>query len=220
MTHITIGTHNAYRGRATFRPFADIIGWQEVKGQESAAKLRRQLPRYKHFVPAGQAVQVPVSYDPAKVELMNAWAVPTHESGRAMGMLGFTPRRYVVVAIFKVKGVDGRLAFVNTHMINAAWGRWRPTRALRRRLWRKHQEVFADVARRLRASDHLVIAAGDLNRQAWDVIPGLRDARYEPRPGLDHIMTAPSKRLRVRSVEKGTTDGSDHRRVVAGFEIR
>src|SRR6218665_2832491 len=59
-TTATVATHNTLHGSATFKPLADVIGWQEVDTDAGHSKLRA-LQSYDHFPPPPDPLPPPHS---------------------------------------------------------------------------------------------------------------------------------------------------------------
>ncbi|MDQ2588949.1 hypothetical protein CKY47_34405 [Saccharothrix yanglingensis] len=203
---ISIGTHNTFRGAASFEPFAGVIGWQEVNEPEDRTKLNNRLgAEYDTFFPAAEpAKAVPISWRVERFQLANSGSILTHG-----GEAGVTPARYVNWVILELRGTDKRFIVVNTHFISGAWGA-HPERQAR---WNRHYEVLRDKVAEMRQNHPAtpIFVVGDFNRHRAMGMPA--PIRYVPLVGggevpLDHVY-APSN-ISHTQVHRQPRWGSDH----------
>jgi hypothetical protein len=156
---VSFGTHNVLHGKGDFRPFAGVIGWQEVDSPAARDKLRRSLPGYQHFFPkAGPAKSVPISWRADRFELVKSGNVRTHG-----GEAGVTPARYINWVILRQPGQNKRFIVLNTHFISGAWTK-HPERRPR---WRTHARKLRHLVGEL-GDEHPrapIFAIGDFNRR-------------------------------------------------------
>lgn len=137
-----------------------------------------------------------------------------HHDGVFYGHPDTTPERWALW----IKGtLDGthKIAIINTHLINNAWGdSIRGERRLRRRLWRKGWREVKALRRRLKAEGYAVFIIGDLNRvlRFWETLLRVVGA------GFDRIFYPPA----VDQLEAwyGDANGSDHRPLFATFRFK
>ena len=125
---------------ATFKPLADVIGWQEVDTAEGHSKLGA-LEFYDHFRPGEDRLDarnsIAISWRKNKYEKTGDGSRLTHG-----GEAGVTPARFVNWVVLKNKETGAKLAFVNTHYISGAWNGEHPERQER---WRTHNAVVREV---------------------------------------------------------------------------
>lgn len=155
---VSFGTHNVLHGKGDFRPFAGVIGWQEVDSPAARDKLRRSLAGYRHFFPkAGPAKSVPISWRADRFELIASGSLRTHG-----GEAKVTPSRYINWVILRQPGRNKRFTVLNTHFISGAWTK-HPERRPR---WRKHARKLRQLVRDLgdRHPRAPIFAVGDFNR--------------------------------------------------------
>ncbi|RKH34570.1 hypothetical protein D7Y13_35880 [Corallococcus praedator] len=205
VTTTTVATHNTLHGQATFKPLADIIGWQEVDTSEGHTKLGA-LEFYDHFRPGESRLDarnsIAISWRRNKYEKTGDGSRLTHG-----GEAEVTPSRFVNWVVLKNKETGAKLAFVNTHYISGAWNGEHPERQER---WRTHNAVVHEVVADLRGRGLPVVLVGDFNRPLSQDIPGMNHLRTAGVEGvpidqiyvLQGIGTGPAERL-----EKF---GSDH----------
>jgi hypothetical protein len=199
-----IGTHNTLRGRAEFKPFAAVIGWQEVETPAARAKMNRTLAPlgYKSFLPKpGPAKSVPISWRDELFVLRGHGSRLTHH-----GEAKVTPNRYVNWVVLQRRGTQERFAFVATHFISKAWT-GHPERQGR---WKRHARILRRVVANLRGQGLRVFVVGDFNRHRAIKIPGMV---YSPAKGgggvpLDQIYV--SEGVRHSQSERLAKSGSDH----------
>jgi len=203
---ISIGTHNVYRGAATFHQFAGVIGWQEVNEVADRDKMRRQLgSEYAHYIPSEwPARAIPISWRVARFELIRSGFKKTHD-----GEAGVTPARYITWVFLKVKSTGKKFIFINTHFISGAWGN-HPDRQER---WLKHYNVLYNRVEQFRTyhPNKPIFVVGDFNRHKAMPMPSpvkyvsVKDVSGIP---LDH-MYAPSN-ISHSMVNRLYKWGSDH----------
>ncbi|RKH16399.1 hypothetical protein D7X74_15655 [Corallococcus sp. CA047B] len=205
VTTTTVATHNTLHGQATFKPLADIIGWQEVDTSEGHTRLGA-LEFYDHFRPGESRLDarnsIAISWRRNKYEKTGDGSRLTHG-----GEAEVTPSRFVNWVVLKNKETGAKLAFVNTHYISGAWNGEHPERQER---WRTHNAVVHEVVADLRGRGLPVVLVGDFNRPLSQDIPGMNHLRTAGVEGvpidqiyvLQGIGTGPAERL-----EKF---GSDH----------
>lgn len=206
---ITIGTHNTLRGAADYNNFAGIIGWQEVKGQQSQDKLRRQLPdNYRHYFAKGPnsagSHQVPISWRHHRFEKLASGYQRTHP-----GEAGVTPARFVTWVKLKLRGTNKKVVVVNTHLISGAWSK----HPERRERWYTHMRKLRSKVRTLHANhpNARLFVVGDFNRRK--ALPMPSPLKYTPIKGvrgvrLDH-MYAPTDVQHSLALQRPKW-GSDH----------
>jgi exonuclease III len=204
-TTATVATHNTHYGDATFRPLADIIGWQEVSTAEGHNKLDA-LEYYDHFRPGAGRLDarnsIAISWRRNKYDMTGNGSRLTHG-----GEAGVTPSRFVNWVVLKHKETDSKVAFVNTHYISGAWNGEHPERQDR---WRTHNQVVLEVVADLRGRGLPVVLVGDFNRALSQDIPGmnhLRTAGVEGVP-IDQIYVRIG--IGTGAAERLEKYGSDH----------
>lgn len=206
LSTISVGTHNTFRGAASFERFAGVIGWQEVNEPADRTKLNNQLgAEYDTFYPAADpAKAVPISWRVERFALVSSGSVRTHA-----GEAGVTPARYVNWVILELRGTDKRFIVVNTHFISGAWSS-HPERQAR---WNQHYQILRDKVAELRRNHPAqpVFVVGDFNRHRAMDMPA--PIEYVPVQGggevpLDH-MYAPSN-IEHTQVHRQPLWGSDH----------
>lgn len=161
----TIGTHNVLHGSATFTPFAAVIGWQEADRTTTPTKLRTQLGSlYRHYIPAGSAGYIPVSWRADRFSFISARSVKTHE-----GRLGVSPDRWISIVHLRVRATGRHVVFVNTHFVSEAFKEGSSYRTWRLEMWYRHYHRLFYELGVIRstwptAPIHLV---GDFNRSGY-----------------------------------------------------
>ncbi|WIG98748.1 endonuclease/exonuclease/phosphatase family protein [Myxococcus sp. SDU36] len=204
-TTVTVATHNTLRGQATFRPLADIIGWQEVENAVAHNKLET-LENYSHFRPGAERVaarnSIAISWRKNKFEKTGDGSRMTHG-----GSAGETPARFVNWVVLKHKTTGAKLAFINTHYISGAWNGSHPDRQER---WRTHNTVVREVVAELRGRGLPVVLLGDFNRQLSQDIPGMNHLRTAGVAGVPIDQIYVSLGIGTGPAERLEKYGSDH----------
>ncbi|ATB49251.1 endonuclease/exonuclease/phosphatase family protein [Corallococcus macrosporus] len=204
-TTTTVATHNTLRGQATFRPLADVIGWQEVSTAEGHNKLEA-LEYYAHFRPGAERLaarnSIAISWRKNKYEKTGDGSRLTHE-----GEAGVTPARFVNWVVLKNKQTGAKLAFINTHYISGAWNGQNPDRQAR---WHTHNSVVREVVRELRGRGLPVVLVGDFNRQLSQDIPGMNHLRTAGVSGVPIDQIYVSQGIGTGPAERLEKYGSDH----------
>ncbi|RYZ44046.1 MAG: hypothetical protein EOO71_00820 [Myxococcaceae bacterium] len=213
VTTTTVATHNTLHGQATFKPLADVIGWQEVDTSEGHTKLGA-LESYDHFRPGENRLDarnsIAISWRRNKFEKTGDGSRLTHG-----GEAEVTPARFVNWVVLKHKETGAKLAFVNTHYISGAWNGEHPERQER---WRTHNAAVLEVVADLRGRGLPVVLVGDFNRPLSQDIPGMNHLRTAGVDGVpidqiyvrEGIGTGPAERL-----EKYGSDHFAHTATVA-----
>lgn len=204
MTSFTVQTFN---GHDTAQPVAaaTFVGLQERGPYWS------HHPTLRMWYPAG--LQEAIGWNPLRFVVEAKGRVRLHDDGRSYGHPNTTPVRYALWA----RGLlDGRkVAFINTHLINNAWGKAiRGERALRRKLWRKGWQIVQRLARRLRRLGYAVFILGDLNRvlRFWEKLRNVIGR------GFDRIVYPTS--VEVLDTWTGDPNGSDHAPLFGRFRFK
>lgn len=178
--------------------------------QERGPVWKNASPRM--WYPAG--LQEAMGWNPLRFKLAERGKVQLHKSGRALGHPNTTPARW---ALWVAGYLDGYpCAFINTHLINNAFGPdKRGNRRLRRRLWRQGWREVKKLRRELwRQGWRAVFILGDLNRglRWWQKLNENTVAH-----GYDHIIYPAEAELIDWWL--GDANGSDHRPVFARFRL-
>ena len=207
--NITIGTHNVFRGKAAFKDFAGVIGWQEVNDPADRKKLRNSLPdHYNHYVPKitkpsrKGAKAVPISWNSKVFKLINA------KSGRAHpGKAGETPARHVNLVILKHRKSGEKFTFINTHFVHGAWNGKVPNNKQR---WITHSKFLRTVVNNHVKKDMPVFVVGDFNRHKYlKMKPNpVRVKGMGKKVPIDHVYQYGAKAL--KKTQKLARHGSDH----------
>ncbi|MFP2958413.1 endonuclease/exonuclease/phosphatase family protein [Myxococcus sp. 1LA] len=204
-TTATVATHNTLRGQATFKPLADIIGWQEVENAEAHNKLEG-LEHYNHFRPGEERLaarnSIAISWRKNKFEKTGDGSRLTHG-----GTAGETPSRFVNWVVLKHKETGAKLAFINTHYISGAWNGQHPDRQER---WRTHNAVVREVVAELLGRGLPVVLVGDFNRQLAQDIPGMNHLRTAGVSGVPIDQIYVSQGIGTGPAERLERYGSDH----------
>ncbi|MCK1796920.1 hypothetical protein MTQ01_13025 [Streptomyces sp. XM4193] len=202
---MTVGTHNVLRGKAEYRPFADVIGWQEVQDPQDRERLRKKLGGYGHFMPGkNPARQVPISWRKDTFEFVKGAAELTHK-----GEAKVTPNRYVVWAVLKHKKTNKRLVAMNTHFISGAWNK-HPNRQAR---WLTHAEKLRKTVGNLHQKhpDLPIFLVGDFNRRKALKLPaGVDYIRVEGVKGVPIDQSYATGSVNNSKVKRLQKFGSDH----------
>lgn len=200
----TVQTFNGHDNTKPVRG-ATFVGLQE-RGATWAS------PTVRMWYPAG--LQEALGWDPERFEPDAHGKEFLHHEGKHYGHPNSTPTRWALW----VKGtLDGqhKVAVINTHLINNAWGApIRGERRMRRRLWRKGWKIVKALRRQLEADGYAVFIIGDLNRvlRFWEVPQRVLGA------GFDRIFYPPE----VDQLEAwyGDDNGSDHRPLFGKFRFK
>ncbi|WP_426753825.1 endonuclease/exonuclease/phosphatase family protein [Myxococcus sp. Y35] len=204
-TTTTVATHNTLRGQATFKPLADVIGWQEVSTAEGHSKLGA-LEYYDHYRPGEERLaarnSIAISWRKNKYERTGGGSRLTHG-----GEAGVTPARFVNWVVLKNKETGAKLAFINTHYISGAWNGQHPERQER---WRTHNAVVREVVAELRGRGLPVVLVGDFNRQLSQDIPGMNHLRTAGVSGVPIDQIYVSQGIGTGPAERLEKYGSDH----------
>ncbi|RKH44243.1 endonuclease/exonuclease/phosphatase family protein [Corallococcus sicarius] len=205
VTTTTVATHNTLYGQATFRPLADVIGWQEVSTAEGHSKLGA-MEFYDHFRPGAERLDarnsIAISWRRNKYEKTGDGSRITHG-----GEAGVTPARFVNWVVLKNLETGAKLAFVNTHYISGAWNGEHPERQER---WRTHNAVVREVVAELRGRDLPVVLVGDFNRALSQDIPGMNHLRTAGVDGVPIDQIYVSVGIGTGPAERLEKFGSDH----------
>ncbi|RKH64008.1 endonuclease/exonuclease/phosphatase family protein [Corallococcus llansteffanensis] len=205
VTTTTVATHNTLHGQATFKPLADVIGWQEVDTAEGHSKLGA-LEFYDHFRPGEDQLDarnsIAISWRKNKYEKTGDGSRLTHG-----GEAGVTPSRFVNWVVLKNKETGAKLAFVNTHYISGAWNGEHPERQER---WRTHNAVVREVVAELLGRDLPVVLVGDFNRPLSQDIPGMNHLRTAGVDGVPIDQIYVSVGIGTGPAERLEKSGSDH----------
>lgn len=205
VTTTTVATHNTLHGQATFRPLADVIGWQEVDTAEGHSKLGA-MEFYDHFRPGADRLDarnsIAISWRRNKYEKTGDGSRITHG-----GTAGVTPSRFVNWVVLKNLETGAKLAFINTHYISGAWNGEHPER---QELWRTHNAVVREVVAELRGRDLPVVLVGDFNRALSQDIPGMNHLRTAGVDGVPIDQIYVSIGIGTGPAERLEKFGSDH----------
>lgn len=164
-----------------------------------------EIPRYKKSwvltmrkrsrITVGIAQECPISI-PTKV-----WQRVGDVEIRLMhkGKAHVSPDRFVTVQR-TVRKADGlKVAFMNTHMVSAAWSRRIVlSKAWRREMWSVHWRKMMQWVTDLQADGYTVILGGDFNKTK---LPLPHNALYLAHHGLDHLVIFPVLGVRVGPVK-------------------
>lgn len=169
-------------------------------------------PTVETWYPDG--LQEAIGWNPRRFKLEAKGRLFLHEDGRHYGHPNTTPTRWALW----IKGVlDGvhKVAVINTHLVNNAWGlAIRGERRLRRKLWRLGWRKVRALRRRLKTAGYAVFIVGDLNRtlRFWETMQRVVGA------GFDRIFYPAA----VDQLEAwyGDDNGSDHRPLFATFRFK
>ena len=204
VTTATVATHNTLHGSATFKPLADVIGWQEVDTDAGHDKLNA-LESYDHYRPGAGRLDarnsIAISWRRNKYEKLEGGSRLTHG-----GEAEVTPSRFVNWVVLKNKETGAKLAFINTHYISGAWNE-HPERQER---WRTHNEVVHEVVADMISRGLPVVLVGDFNRALSQSIPGMNHLKTA---GVDGV---PIDQIYIRigtytgHAERLEKYGSDH----------
>ncbi|MDY7226948.1 endonuclease/exonuclease/phosphatase family protein [Hyalangium rubrum] len=205
VTTTTVATHNTLHGSATFKPLADVIGWQEVDTDAGHSKLNA-LEYYDHYRPGAERLaarnSIAISWRKNKYEKTGDGSRMTHE-----GDAGVTPARFVNWVVLKNKDTGAKLAFINTHYISGAWNGEHPERQER---WRTHNTVVREVVAELLSRGLPVVLVGDFNRQLSQDIPGMNHLRTAGVDGVPIDQIYVSIGIGTGPAERLEKYGSDH----------
>lgn len=160
-------------------------------------------------------LQEALGWDAHRFEVEDKGKVFLHRSGRFYGRPHTTPPRW---ALWAAGVLDGRhkVAVINTHLINNAWGApIRGERRLRRKLWREGWAEVKRLRRRLEARGYAVFIIGDLNRTLrwWETPQHVLGA------GFDRIFW-PWRHVDQLEAWYGDANGSDHRPLFGLFRFK
>jgi len=241
----SIGSHNVERGSTNpseYPPFANIIGYQEVKdngngpvlaGLESTGMDYRLLRQT-----TGPEEQVPIAFNRARFSLVRIDGVDqdfyrkTHDGWICPNGTGASPHRYVHWAILESQRTHQSFAVINTHFVSGAWnGTWNCDDEKRQQMWEHHLRVLINVYQGLKAQGLPVLLVGDMNRHGKltehdDSIvdpTGLGGLCYVPldggdTAGIDQIYV--SCDMDGRAGERLEKYGSDHFAVKARLTLK
>lgn len=189
--------------------------WSEPDGWvgETLAAVQARGPQdLTMWYPVG--LQEAIGWDPKRFELDAKGREFLHHSGTYYGHPNTTPDRWALWIKGTLDGVH-KVAVINTHLINNAWGEAiRGERRLRRKLWRKAWRIVKRLRRRLEAEGYVVFIIGDLNRvlKFWETTFRVLGA------GFDRIFYPAA----VDQLEAwyGDDNGSDHRPLFGKFRFK
>lgn len=177
-TEFSVGTHNTHHGAAIFRPFADIIGWQEVDTPIATNRLHRSM-RAAGWGTIGLGKECPISFR-ARDWHLHDWDVEKVHNGLAK----VSPARFITRARLEHKKTGRQIIGLNTHMVSGAFNKntREKAEAWRDDMWARHYQRLDEICRE-HASD-VVVLVGDLNRQRGFSFYGLERA---DKGSVDHI---------------------------------
>lgn len=201
----TVETFNGHDNTTPVRG-ATFVGLQE-RGKAFHG------PEVRMWAPHG--LQEAMGWDPSRFRLEDKGREQLHEDGRWYGHPHTTPTRW---ALWVAGVLDGRhkVAVIDTHLINNAWGApIRGERRLRRRLWRKGWRTVKQLRRRLEGRGYAVFIIGDLNRALrwWDKL-----GESVLGVGFDHIFYP--RQVDLVGSWLGDANGSDHRPLFGSFRFK
>lgn len=200
-----VGTHNVWRGKATFKPIGDVIGWQEMNTPADRKRLRNQLSGYAHFFPEkAPARAVPISWRKDTFKRVRAGSVLTHK-----GEGGVTPNRYVNWALLEHRAEKQRFIVLNTHFISGAWSK-HPERQGR---WLKHADKLREVIRDQNSKHPKlpIFVVGDFNRPRALKLPRTVEyIRVKGAKGVPIDQAYATRSVDNTLVERLQRFGSDH----------
>lgn len=184
---------------------ATIVGLQERGPEWAPANLQMWRP---------VGLQEALGWMPLRFVVEERGRVFLHHDGRFYGHPDTTPERW---ALWARGTLDGhKVAVINTHLINNAWGEAiRGERRLRRRLWRKGWKLVKRLRRQLQREGCAVFIIGDLNRKLafWQKL-GERVISH----GYDHVFYP--REVELLESWTGDGNGSDHRDLFGRFRWR
>lgn len=200
----TVQTFNGHDNTTPVRG-ATFVGLQE-RGKAFHG------PEIQMWYPFG--LQEAMGWDPERFKVDSKGREYLHGSGRSYGKPDTTPPRFALWVAGTLDGIH-KVAVINTHLINNAWGKAiRGERRLRRKLWRKAWKIVKALRKRLEALGYAVFIIGDLNRalRFWETPQHVLGA------GFDRIFYP-------RDVEQlecwyGDANGSDHRPLFGSFRFK
>lgn len=208
MTHgktFTVETFNGHDNTTPVRA-ATFVGLQE-RGKAFHG------PEVQMWYPHG--LQEAIGWDPVRFKLEAKGREYLHGNGVSYGHPDTTPPRW---ALWITGTLDGchRVAVINTHLINNAFGpSIRGERRLRRKLWRRGWRKVKALRDRLEAKGYAVFVIGDLNRQlAWWQTP-----QHVLGAGFDRIFW-PHRQVDQLEAWYGDANGSDHRPLFGSFRFK
>ena len=198
-TTFTVGTHNTNHGAATFKPFSDLIGWQEVDTPSASSRLHRAM-RNAGWGTFGLAHECPISFRTRDWHL-GRWDVEKVHHGKAR----VSPSRFITWGSLTHKRTDEQVRAINTHMVSGAFNRNTNERAeeWRDEMWQKHYNRLQEMCR-LWAGETVVLV-GDLNRQRGFSFYGLERA---DKGSVDHLWVDAT--AEVIDHDQLSRFGSDH----------
>lgn len=198
-TTFTIGTHNTNHGAAVFRPFADLIGWQEVDNPSATRRLHRTM-RAAGWGTVGLAHECPISFRDRDWHLHYFDVQRVHN-----GLAGVSPSRFITAADIEHKKTGLRPLMINTHMVSGAFNANTQEKAEKWRdeMWERHYQMLQDICRD--NAGKIVLLVGDLNRQRGFGFHGLERADHG---SVDHIWVDAT--AEVVDHDQLSRFGSDH----------
>ena len=198
-TTFTIGTHNVNHGTATFKPFADLIGWQEVDNTSATRRLHRTM-KAAGWGTVGLAHECPISFRDRDWHLHGYEVTKAHN-----GLAGVSPNRYITTADIEHKKTGLRPLMINTHMASGAFNANTKEKGeeWRRAMWNRHFAILQEMCRD--NAGKIVLLVGDLNRQRGFSFHGLERADHG---SVDHIWVDAT--AEVEDHDQLSRYGSDH----------
>lgn len=200
-------TVQTFNGHDEVRPVraATFVGLQERGPVMTGAGLAT-------WYPAG--LQEALAWDQGRFRVEDKGKVQLHGSGRSMDSPNTTPPRW---ALWVAGVLDGehRVAVINTHLVNNAWGPViRGERVLRRKLWWTGWVKVLILRRTLRRKGYEPFLLGDFNRteRNW------HSKRNVLGRGFDRLFYPAAVAL-LRSWT-GDPNGSDHRPLFGEFRFK
>lgn len=205
MTAPTSFTVETFNGHDTAQPAkaATIVGLQERGPEWHALHM---------WYPPG--LQEAIGWNGLRFKIENQGRRFLHHDGVYFGHPNTTPERW---ALWIAGELDGRkVAFIDTHLINNAWGKSiRGERRLRRRLWRKAWREVKQLRNELERQGYAVFIIGDLNR----TLPLWRKLGENVLgAGFDHIVYP--DQVEMLEAWAGDPNGSDHKPLFGRFRFK
>jgi hypothetical protein len=114
----------------------DLIGWQEIGPARYREAIRNLGPGWNHYMPrhGRYAIPNPISWKQKEWKKLDAGFVRTHG-----GEAKISPSRYITWVKLQHRETGRVIVRVNTHLVSGAWSKgYRPAKAWRQRMWRKH----------------------------------------------------------------------------------
>jgi hypothetical protein len=208
----THGTHNTLHGTAVAKPFADVIGWQEVDTKSGRAKFRN-LAGYHSYIPAGAAGADPISWRTSKFKLLHKHSLMAHG-----GLKGVSPNRYVNDVVLQHRATGQRIVIVNTHFVSGAWKHQAPA-AWRTSMWNIHLAKLRTRIAKLLPHQYPVFLGGDMNNPKRVKIAGMRMPKNLMSGPISIDQLQHSAGSAIVTYRTGRKLGSDHALKVATYQV-